>query len=83
MVSAHQDQRGYDIVRNYWLAQWGAASGEKTWRRCLHDGLVPDTAYIFSQPNVDPPAIRAALKVRAPCEFKRHRNRLLPRQRCL
>ena len=66
MVSAHQDQRGYDIVRNYWLAQWGAASGEKTWRRCLHDGLVPDTAYIFSQPNVDPPAIRAALKVAPP-----------------
>ena len=66
MVSAHQDQRGYDIVRNYWLAQWGAAGGEKTWRRCLHDGLVPDTAYAVSEPKVDPLAISAALKVAPP-----------------
>ena len=62
LISSYQDQRGYDIVRNYWLSQWDAANGEKTWRRCLHDGLVPDTAYEVSQLEVDPPSIRAALK---------------------
>jgi len=63
MVSSHENLRGYDIVRNYWLARWASSAGEKTWRRCLHDGLVPDTAYTVSRPKVNAKAIRAALKL--------------------
>ena len=66
MVSGYPDQRGYDIVRNYWLSKWDSASGEKIWRRCLHDGLSPDTAYAAARPKVDATAIRAALKGATP-----------------
>ena len=63
MVSGYPDQRGYDIVRNYWLSKWDSASGEKTWRRCLHDGLSPDTAYpTAALPKLDAKAVRAALQ---------------------
>ena len=62
MLSGYPDQRGYDIVRNYWLARWGSAAGEKTWRRCLHDGLVPDTAYAVTHPKARATPIRAALQ---------------------
>ena len=63
MVSGYKDQRGYDIVRNYWLSQWDSAAGEKTWRRCLHDGLSPDTAYpTAARPKLDAKAVRAALQ---------------------
>ena len=63
MVSGYPDQRGYDIVRNYWLSQWNSADGEKTWRRCLHDGLAPDTAYpTAALPKLDAKAVRAALQ---------------------
>ena len=63
MVSGYKDQRGYDIVRNYWLSQWDSADGEKTWRRCLHDGLSPDTAYpTAALPKLDAKAVRAALQ---------------------
>ena len=30
LISGYKDQRGYDIVRNYWLAKWPAAAAEKT-----------------------------------------------------
>ena len=63
MVSGYPDQRGYDIVRNYWLSKWDSASGEKIWRRCLHDGLSPDTAYpTAALPKLDAKAVRAALQ---------------------
>ena len=30
----------YDIVKNYWLAQWPAKDKEQAWRKALHDGVV-------------------------------------------
>jgi MoCo/4Fe-4S cofactor protein with predicted Tat translocation signal len=56
-VSAHevvaafspQDQRvnAYDAVRAYWLqnAKGAAANFDAFWRKALHDGFVPDTAF--------------------------------------
>ena len=56
-VSAHevvaafspQDQRvnAYDAVRAYWLQNAKGAAGnfEGFWRKALHDGFVPDTAF--------------------------------------
>ena len=52
-------RRAYDIVRNYWLAKWPAAGAEKTWRKRLHDGIVPGTASPAVKPartpNASPP----------------------------
>jgi len=35
-----KDKKAYDIVKNYWTAQWPAKDKEATWRKALHDGVV-------------------------------------------
>ncbi|HET6518820.1 MAG TPA: TAT-variant-translocated molybdopterin oxidoreductase [Geminicoccaceae bacterium] len=35
---------GHEIVRAFWLTQWGEADFEPRWRQALHDGVVADTA---------------------------------------
>ncbi|HVX65398.1 MAG TPA: TAT-variant-translocated molybdopterin oxidoreductase, partial [Bryobacteraceae bacterium] len=60
LISGYKDQRGYDIVRNFWLAKWPAAA-EQTWRKCLHDGVVPETAYPAVNPVADTKKVAAAL----------------------
>ena len=37
------DQRGYDIVKNYWKAQWPAAGATKAWEKALNVGVVDGT----------------------------------------
>jgi MoCo/4Fe-4S cofactor protein with predicted Tat translocation signal len=60
-LTGYKDQRGYDIVRNYWLAKWPAAEAEPTWRRCLHDGVIPNTQYPLVEPKPGKaPAMSAA-----------------------
>ena len=66
LLSGYKDQRAYDIVRNYWLAQWPAANAEKTWRRCLHDGLISGTAFPPVQPTPDAKRISAGLAAGRP-----------------
>ncbi len=61
LISAYRDQRAYDIVRNYWMARWPGAQAEKTWRKCLHDGVIPDTARPSLTPAPDSKRIAAAL----------------------
>ena len=61
LISGYKDQRGYDIVRNHWLAKWPAATAEKTWRKCLHDGIVPGTASAPVAPAADGKRIARAL----------------------
>jgi Fe-S-cluster-containing dehydrogenase component/anaerobic selenocysteine-containing dehydrogenase len=43
MISGYKDQRAFDIVRNYWIAQWPAAQQERTWRESLHNGVIAGT----------------------------------------
>ncbi|MGP1308859.1 MAG: TAT-variant-translocated molybdopterin oxidoreductase [Phycisphaerales bacterium] len=65
MLLGSQDADGYDIVRNTWkstLRQDGDAF-ERTWRRALHDGVVPNTAARKVSPSVRAP--RVADEVRA------------------
>ncbi len=61
LVSGYKDRRGYDIVRNSWIAKWPAATAEQSWRRCLHDGIVPETAYQPASPAPERTRIAAAL----------------------
>ena len=61
LLSGYKDRRAYDIVRNFWLAKWPAAAGEKNWRKCLHDGLVAGTASPPVKPSADAQRIAAAI----------------------
>jgi MoCo/4Fe-4S cofactor protein with predicted Tat translocation signal len=48
-LSETPDKSGYDIVREFWMRQpqgsGDPAAFERGWRRWLHDGVVPDTAF--------------------------------------
>jgi MoCo/4Fe-4S cofactor protein with predicted Tat translocation signal len=47
-MSDRPERSGYDIVRDFWRAQpttSGAADFDAAWRRWLHDGVIPDTAF--------------------------------------
>ncbi|CAG0998415.1 Menaquinone reductase, iron-sulfur cluster-binding subunit [Phycisphaerales bacterium] len=54
---------GYDIVREHWRTTFNqsAADFEKSWRRILHDGVVPNSARAAETPKADYAAIGAAL----------------------
>lgn len=61
-IAGYKDTKGYDIVKNYWMAQWPAAEREARWRKALHDGVIAGTQF----PEVKAVAARAgALPPRA------------------
>ncbi|MBI4788461.1 MAG: TAT-variant-translocated molybdopterin oxidoreductase [Chloroflexi bacterium] len=43
-LSDAPDMSGHDIVQNYWKAQFPAGDFELSWRKALHDGIVPNSA---------------------------------------
>jgi MoCo/4Fe-4S cofactor protein with predicted Tat translocation signal len=47
VFSDRPERAAYDLVREYWQAQPAAADAdfETVWRRWLHDGLIPGTAF--------------------------------------
>ncbi len=52
LLSGDSLTRGYDIVRRTFQEQFARGGDfETTWRQCLHDGIVPETAW----PVTDPP----------------------------
>ncbi len=57
------EQSSYDIVRAYWMTQPRAQDFEMTWRRWLHDGVIPGTALAPVNPG-EPK--RVALRSTAP-----------------
>jgi molybdopterin-containing oxidoreductase family iron-sulfur binding subunit len=44
-MSDRPERAGYDIVRDFWRTQSRTADFDAAWRRWLHDGLIPDTAF--------------------------------------
>ena len=44
-MSDRPERSGYDSVRDFWRTQSRAANFEEAWRRWLHDGVMPDTAF--------------------------------------
>jgi MoCo/4Fe-4S cofactor protein with predicted Tat translocation signal len=40
LVSGSAVTKAHDIVKNYWTAQWPAASRELTWKKTLNDGVI-------------------------------------------
>ena len=62
-LSATPEKAPYDLVRAHWLKQIAPAAEEPTpafesaWRRWLHDGVVPDTAFKPRTPALNAAAI--------------------------
>jgi molybdopterin-containing oxidoreductase family iron-sulfur binding subunit len=55
-MSATPEKTPYDLVREYWMKQEGAAEAtpafEAAWRKWLHDGVVPNTAFAPKSPSL-------------------------------
>jgi MoCo/4Fe-4S cofactor protein with predicted Tat translocation signal len=43
ILSGHPDRTPYQIVQRYWKGRLGDADFDKTWRRAVHDGVIPGT----------------------------------------
>ena len=44
LISGYKDQRGYDIVRNFWMERF-RGDKELAWRTALHDGVIGGTSF--------------------------------------
>ncbi|MGH9631385.1 MAG: TAT-variant-translocated molybdopterin oxidoreductase, partial [Bryobacteraceae bacterium] len=62
LISGYKDQRPYDIVRNHWLSRLPGVENDKSWRKALHDGVVPNTAYPAAQVSVNRQRISEAIR---------------------
>lgn len=55
------ENRAYEIVRNYWVKQFGADK-PKAWEKSLNDGLVAESQYPPVTPNLQAESLVAALE---------------------
>lgn len=53
-IAGSKDRKGYDIVKNYWTAQWPAAEREAKFRKALHDGVIAGSQYAEVKSGFDP-----------------------------
>jgi molybdopterin-containing oxidoreductase family iron-sulfur binding subunit len=57
-MSDRPERTGHDVVREYWQRQrGGGAAFDQEWRRWLHDGVVPESAWPARTPSVRANAI--------------------------
>ncbi|HUK35795.1 MAG TPA: hypothetical protein VLV86_17885, partial [Vicinamibacterales bacterium] len=59
-MSPRPEQSSYDIVRDFWKSQSRSQDFEADWRRWLHDGVIPDTAFAAINPGESGGPQRAA-----------------------
>jgi molybdopterin-containing oxidoreductase family iron-sulfur binding subunit len=62
IFSDRPDRTSYDIVREYWTTAQPAGSPadfDRSWRRWLHDGVIPNTAFAPKSVSVQPSALSA------------------------
>ncbi len=55
-----KDRKGYDLVKNFWVAQWPAGSSDNTWRKTLNDGVIAGSQAAEVKPVVDSKRVQAA-----------------------
>ncbi len=63
LVAGTKEQRGYDLVRAYWLGQFSAkdaAGKEQAWREALHTGVIPGTKTAEAKASLDAKSVAAA-----------------------
>jgi MoCo/4Fe-4S cofactor protein with predicted Tat translocation signal len=56
-MSSQPERSGHDIVREHWKVPGASADSDTAWRRWLHDGVVPDTAYATKRVAVNMAAL--------------------------
>src|SRR5262249_60607923 len=62
-MSDRPEKSPYDLVREFWKVE----KDDKTWRRWLHDGIIPNSAFTPKTVNVNPQsAIRNQSAARNP-----------------
>jgi len=57
LIAGYPRQRAYELVHEYWTAQWPKGDAERIWRRSLHDGVIPETAFPEIRPAPDVPRL--------------------------
>jgi len=57
----NKEKSAHDIVKAYWTSQWPAADRDKTWKKALHDGLVPTKAADALKVTIDAKKVAAAV----------------------
>jgi molybdopterin-containing oxidoreductase family iron-sulfur binding subunit len=62
-LSDRPERSSHDLVRDFWLTTSGtpAPEFERLWRKWLHDGVIPNSAFAARTTNVDGAAIEQAL----------------------
>ena len=64
-LSDRPERSGYEIVREFWRGQSHAADFDAAWRRWLHDGVIPNTAFPVQSVAVLPTAAATRDRVAA------------------
>jgi MoCo/4Fe-4S cofactor protein with predicted Tat translocation signal len=59
-MSDRPERSGHDIVREHWNVSGASTDFDTEWRRWLHDGVVPDTAYATKPVAVNMAALAPA-----------------------
>ncbi len=59
-MSDRPERSGYDIVREHWNVPGAFADFDAAWRRWLHDGVVPGTAYATRPVTVNMATVASA-----------------------
>lgn len=61
LIAGRSQRRGYEIVRGYWAAQWGA-DAEKRWQQALYEGVIEGTRFPAVDVRADIPRVLAAVQ---------------------
>ena len=61
LIAGRPQRRGYDLVRSWWAAQWGA-DAEKKWMQALYEGVVEGTRFPAVDVKADAPRVLAAVQ---------------------
>src|SRR5580700_6925959 len=59
-MSSQPERSGHDVVRDHWNVSGASTDFDTVWRRWLHDGVVPDTAYATKPVAVNMAALAPA-----------------------
>lgn len=59
LIAGRAERRGYDLVRSFWSAQWGA-DAESKWKKALYEGVIEGTASPRVDVKADAPRVFAA-----------------------
>jgi len=57
LLNTSELKSGYDLVRETWQSSMGGSNFEKSWRKVLHDGVLPKKKTRIANPKLDPKSV--------------------------